>query len=445
MMASSSGAPRPFIQTLPKGPPPLGPSKLLLGLNEARRTHMKKIKGFSSIIDNRHLNRFASITKKKKDQLEYILLDSMKQLTLLSQSMKQHLHPINLKLVKADEIKLALEAFLLNLSSKMSNFNKGARLNFKKHNHNQSAQWPLILLSNPRFLTNLMSDPNFLVSLFNTIETAYVSMPRKNLWLKPLLKIVSQRAPEKEERIWWRRKQHYDLMNGPNASELEPNLQSKGFRTVHKAQGHSLILKPAKLAIPATVALLRKLTQKRPPDPSYYKYPKSIASSNHIHSFQPSIEHANMLIDTSKHPIAVSSPIWATSHVVDEHGGHKQSQYYQNWDHSNLPPEGQASNELQQPIDSSAHDQQAQQHGDQLLLASSPLMSESELANLDPHELELIYEQAKRHFEESSFTDKLIKEHTDFIESITKRELTVGMPALATSANERPPDSGFAP
>lgn len=367
-------------QFLPNGPPPFRPPTILLSLNS--RGLLGKIKASQTF---KHMY---------KSKAYYFFLDALRQLSTLSDQMIQ----TKMQLTKT---KLVAVQVVVN------------RL-INKAGHKLKLKWPLILL-NPSFLHGLLRDPTFLVMLFHAIETAYVSFPVKNIWLKPLVKFVSQPSLDKEEKIWWRRKRHYDLLNGPGSSELQPNLKARHFKTLGKLQHE----KPASASVlfPTIVGLARKLTGKRAPDPNYYKYPPQQA---------PILEHFVRLpqvIDSHQPPDEVLQ-----QHQTDLH---ETPETAANWNSNEMEPHYETEPK-QNSAESKPQEQvwdmtnEIRQTIDEPSKYINDVLSQSEFDALDASVRESIVEEARARLEDSRLTEEMIKRQTDLIESLANKQVSMG-------------------
>lgn len=365
---------------LPSGPPPFRPPIVLLNLmnsngNRNSNSLLNKLKTSKTFKNNYISNVY------------YFYFDVLRQLNILSQKL------IEKRLIFSRKKLISIQALINVILNK-----KGSLIKLK---------WPLIML-NPKFITNLLRDPTFLVMLFHSIETAYTSMPNKRFILKPLINIVNQPSLEKEERIWWKRKRQYDLINGPNSSELEPNLRAKHFKFRSNLESEELKLNEKIIAKLRKFA--RKLSKKGQINPTYYRYPL-------IATQQETSMNSNS--NSNKYPNGSNWIRYLEPHedtegpqtIDDYEFNNNNDNYYSSIDQITYKDSKPASVvHLESNGEKNAHyDYQT-------------IMSPFEFESLEPKERKLILLEAKRSFEESKLTDELIKQQTELIESFTNNK-----------------------
>lgn len=388
---SSTIRPESRRQYLPNGPPPFKPP--MLALSVASRSALEKLK--QTLIFKRMY----------RPKIYYLFLDTLRQLTVLAENLSRK--------------KLAIASSKYEIIRTI--INKLAL----KGNHALKLKWPLILL-NPKFLKEILSNPTFLVTLFHAVEVAYMSVPM-NFWLKPLMKSIAQPSPEKEEKIWWRRKRLYDTLNGHDASELQPNLKTVHFRNPGK---------PTPIAIPALVRTYRAMMNRPEPDPSYHKHvtmtstkqagddailtPYADYSTSYYHnnkdSQMTSVQEEAFLANQIAMNQNNKEPENAATTLIEN-------------ETSNWPLEMMESNIASQTLDT----RPSLDHHQQLNIAltsqddwlsqqpsEDQLMSQHEFDSLDPREKDMVLSEARQRLEESKWANELIKEHSDFIDSFTK-------------------------
>lgn len=393
---------------LPNGPPPYRPSMLLLDLHA--KGALDKVK------------RSELFKKVYKSKVYYLYLDVLQQLALVVSRLAQ-------KKFNLGQAKLgAVQVVINKLTS------KGGQL--------MKLKWPLIMM-NPYFLRELISTPTFLIMLFHAIEVAYMSMPHKSLLLKPLVKLVEQPGPDKEEKIWWGRKRIYDTLNGFDASELQPNLKTVHFRNPGK---------PTPIAIPTLVALVRKVAKLPTPNPSsFQQFPSgSPTLQHHSQLYLPGeaqsysdTEDSNSLFENqapirwgvgSQSLVPTSTLVenetqdWnqikSAASLMQEAGFDRPYQMEETKlraPHSTAMDYFTASSTIPNQEDWLSHMPSAEQ-----------LMSQSEFNSLDPKDRELVLREARDRFEESKWTNELIKQHSDFIESFTNPMMQAPSGSLIT-------------
>lgn len=383
-------------QYLPSGPPPFKPP--MVAFHEASRKTYEQLK--QTLIFKRMY----------KPKVYYLFLDTLRHLKLLAETLSRK------KLAIAGAKHEALQKVLNKIAWAGSNALK--------------LKWPLVML-NPKFLKEILSNPTFLVMLFHAVEVAYMSMPM-NFWLKPLMKMIAQRSPEKEEEIWWRRKMIYDTLNGHGASELQPNLKKAHFRNPGE---------PSPIAIPTIVHMFRNLMDRPSPDPTYHKHvstgPSEQASDNVVLS-----PHGNYL-DELDHPSSNKDPQQMTNaqeeaFLANQIGMNRKNKDPENAattlvenESSDWPLEMMESSVVSQSI----NPESSQNH--QLAIAPTiqedwlsqqpsedQLMSQHEFDSLDPKEKDMVLREARQRFEESKWANELIKEHNDFINAFTHQDQT---------------------
>lgn len=411
---------------LPSGPPPFKPMQaFLVNLASLMQQNEQQYLSNSDLLLPMLRNRMKKTKIYKQFEnspAQYFFLDILKQLSLLCDKLAH----TQVKFVKWPfKLHLFIETLVEKVGKNMvknKNFghsfssqydwpktttttkNKHGFLANQMHSMKDKAKilllkWPIVML-NPRFLPSLLQDPTFLVSLFNTVETAYLSMPHKLHWLKPIVRLVTQPNFEKEEQIWWRRKRHYDLLNGPQSSELEPNLQTKHFRTIPMEVKRKYIANsssPTKLIVPALIGLTRKLMHKKAPQQQHYKYPRAErVSENPVQNINPKINNNN------------------------------NNNYDDNNIISQMPIPIQLQESHQSPEIGLQNEQPALANNLHTSLSSHrDLLTQEEFDSLEPEHKRLILEESRRQLEEAKFTDDLIKQHTDFIESFTMKKLNL--------------------
>lgn len=329
---------------LPTGPPPFIPSPLALKFRSMSTSKLGK-----PVINSK---------------VYYLFLDTLRQLNLM-------VNDLATKKLRSIGGHLMGKHLLANqIASKVR--------------HSMKLKWPLVML-NPNFVREILSNPTFLVMLFHAVEVAYASSA-KGLLLKPLVKLVAQPSYEKEEKIWWRRKRLYDTLNGHGSSELQPNLKTKHFRQPGK---------PTPIAVPKLANLVRKLAKKAPPNPAYYRQPIS-ESVYYPARLRAPEKFAESSVQNGLKSYTLVEPDKAQTLIDETHDG------------SDYP---QVALSAQQSQD------------DWLAFAPTKeqLMSQQEFDSLDPREREQVIKQAQMHLEESRWINDLIKQHHDFVESLAKR------------------------
>lgn len=389
---------------LPSGPPPIRPSMLMLGLTST-----------TGVLDK--LKRTSSFKRIYKSKVYHMFIDVLQKLTLLVDRLARK---------KVDFTNANLEALKAVFS----------KLTWKGGNV-MKLKWPMAML-NPQFLKEVLSTPTFLVMLFHAVEVAYLSMPTHS-WLKPFVKLVTQPSPEKEEQIWWRRKRLYDTLNGRGSSELQPNMKTIHFRRPGL---------PTPIAFPSLVNLVRQLAKKPPPIVAHYQQPVDHGPPplpNEYHNMvnlptMYSIESTNNVYKTDHHMNTAQQEAFLSNQIKAQnivrmpggappklalHEGAIPELQFQMLDDNSFggkrlasvaatdvrPYELTASNVIpMNPEDWLTH-----------MPSQDQLMSQTEFDSLDEHERELVIKEAQNRFEESKLTNDLIKQHSDYIDSITDR------------------------
>lgn len=329
---------------LPNGPPPFRPTMLMLSLSNHNLMLLDKFK------------KTLLFKKYYKSKIYNLFLQILQQLSSLLKKM-------------AKEKVLAHKLKVITVHAVLS------KLIHSKKNQFTQLKWPLVVL-NPAFLRQMLSTPTFLVMLFHAIEVAYTSLPIKHFWLRPLVKMVAQRSPAEEERIWWYRKRFYDSINGLGSSEMEPNLRATHFHTRGK---------PALIAVPSIGKLMKHFEShnigvdyafgqqfKQPQAFSYHQTSKEHADESILSSAQEESFLANQLKHYNRH---------------------------QQMDHSN---------------------QAQQQQWTGQMPSADQLMSQEEFEMMDPQDREYILHEARRRFEESKWTNEIIKQQSDMIDSLAQ-------------------------
>lgn len=351
---------------LPNGPPPYRPSQLMIGLGNAAGNDI-----FQRTFRRMH-----------KSKAYYLFLDMLRQLTVFvdaASKKKLDLTSAKLGTIKALVHKLAWKG------------GDAMKLN-----------WPLILL-NPLFVKEILSSPTLLVMLFHAVEVAYMSSPLK-FWLKPLLRLVVQPSPEKEEKIWWRRKRLYDVLNGHGSSELQPNL-----RTIHFRQPG----RPTPIAIPSLVNFARQLAGGRLPisGQSSQNFPSSSSQQQAFIISNPT--------KLNKFPTDQSHGHTGEYSSLDQQNSNTQEDYQVRQPHAvaeETPPVVFDSTNIRPELLVDNEDWLTTQ------LNSNQLMSQKEFDSLDLKTKELVLREFNRYLDESRWTNELIQEQSDLVESFNRRE-----------------------
>lgn len=360
---------------LPSGPPPFRPTTLLM--SETSSKILSKIK---------RTQAFKQIYKSKA---YYLFLDVIEQLGALVDN-------IATKKIQMTKTNIAAIQTLFNKILQKS----GQKLKLK---------WPLVML-NPNFLRELLSNPTFLVMLFHTIETAYVSLPT-TFWLKPLVKLVKQPSPEKEEQVWWRRKRIYETLNGLGSSELQPNLKTQHFRQPGRE---------TTVAIPDVVSTFRKIVGLKPPNPAYFKYP-------------PEQYPTPIMLQASP----IQQGIYAPPHDYqqqqvheDQIGASNQAMDLQ----TTFKVNGHQSDEPMYPTTSQDQLNEQSMRGDYSVMSNDwlnpggvsqkDLLSQGEFDSLDQHEKDRVFREFHGHMQESNFINDLIRKQDEYVDSIVSKSLT---------------------
>lgn len=399
---------------LPNGPPPFIPPALFLPHTTlAKALHvLKQTKAFKSMY---------------KSKVYYLFLDLLRQLALLADGISKKkivMTQANLALIESVVSKLAM---------------KGGQL--------LKLKWPMVLL-NPHFLKGILADPTFLVTLFHSLEVAYMAMPLKAFWLKPMLKLVRQPSPEKEEQTWWRRKSFYDTLNGHGSSELQPNLKTVHFRNPGS---------PAKFAFPHLVKVIHTVAKKPPPNPTHnvaidgpYALLQNEYPNQHDYMNENAFSFADKIVFNAEqdgHPTKdIQNDHYMTpaqeEAFLNNQIGHNGKANYKKL--KNTVPTPSTQFELTQQPEAGVSDlnydggQSSQMHeqvgnnavlpvvsqDDWLTHPPKPeqLMSQDEFNSLDDRDKDLILSEARQRFEESRLTNELIKQHDDLIASFANRK-----------------------
>lgn len=250
-----------------------------------------------------------------------------------------------------------------------------------------------------------------------------MSMPI-NFWLKPLVKLVAQPSPEKEDQIWWRRKRLYDTLNGFGASELQPNLRTIHFRYPGEQ---------TPVALPSLANLVRQYLGRPAPNPAHYSQPSAGKQRlPQMHGSIPSGEESafyanNLRQHQSAHPAMTNS----YDHLQNSLGSpttlvESEVPDWQNgWENDpRIPSPMINSPTISQHEAAQYPDLTSQQDQDWLTHSPSQdeLMSASEFETLEPHERERVIKEAKSRFEDSNWTNELIKQHTNYIDSLASQQ-----------------------
>lgn len=389
-----------IVRTLPSGPPPFRPSSLVLGLNS-----------FGAL---EKLKRTKLFRRMYKSKVYYLFLDVLQQLgQLLSKIAKK-------KIDVAGSSVAAIEAVAGKLLLK-----GGQQLKLK---------WPLVML-NPHFIKEILANPTFLVMLFHAIEVAYMSTPMA-FWLKPLVKLVKQSSPEKEEEVWWRRKRLYEVLNGPGSSELEPSLKAAHFRSPGQ---------PAPISLAGLVSVLRQMMGRPEGRPAYYRLPGApdvLATASELFpaaaAAQEEEEEAPAMAFASPEahqgPIRESAPMQAITYHddVQQQGPHlsqspSQHQYqYQQQQQQHQHHHGQAGSD---GYLTSVQEESflANQDGAWPLAISQAtdrqqFMSASEFNLLGAREKELVLRETRKSHREAQLAEELIRQQSELVDSFAQRQ-----------------------
>lgn len=368
---------------LPNGPPPFRPSTAMI--LAASSGALEKLKS-SSAFKRMH-----------KSKAYYLLLDLLRQLTLISDSISKK--KMNLAQIQVE----AVQALINKLASKA-----GSALKLK---------WPLVML-NPHFVRELLSNPTYLVMLFHAVEVAAMSMP-SNILLKRLVKFIAQPSPEKEEKIWWQRKRLYDTLNGYGASELQPNLRAIHFRNPGE---------PTPFAIPTIVDVFRRLTNRPPPNPAQYKqqftYPPSSSiiphqaansdleiSSNHLDSSDAYMTQAQEEAFLANQMRTTNQP-FKPQHQIESSPALEDNMHV--W-HAQQPDDNMLSQLNHRPDYLNQLASGNQEEWLNHVPHQEQLMSKEDFESLDPQERERMLKEVRDRFEESKWTNELIRQHSEFV------------------------------
>lgn len=365
-------------QYLPNGPPPFKPSALMLGL--VSRGAMEKLK------------RTSTFKRMYKSKAYYLFLDILRQLNLVAESISKK--KMDLAQVQLDAIQTIINK--LNPKSK----------------HNPKLKWPLVML-NPQFVRELISSPTFLVMLFHAVEVGYMSMPG-NFFLKPLVKLIAQPDPEKEEKIWWRRKRLYDTLNGHGSSELQPNLRTIHFRNPGE---------PTPIAIPTVVNIFRKLTNRPSPNPATFKQHFIYPSGSIPRPVSTILDlSGNSISDNDLYMNNMQEDAFLANQLKPRHPlDHKQSQGEESNENSQF--QLARGTTWSQSIIKPEYFEQIASANQEDWLTHRPrpeqLLSKQEFDSLDPQDKERMMREIRDRFEESKWTNELIKQHSEFIETFS--------------------------
>lgn len=426
---------------LPSGPPPFRPSSLMLGL------------GTSGALDK--LKRTKMFKRMYKSKVYYLFLDVLQQLNILVDKMAKK------KIDVTGAHMAAIQATVSQLAL--------------KGGHSLKLKWPLVML-NPHFIKEILSSPTFLVMLFHAIEVAYTSLPA-HFWLKPLVKLVKQPSPEKEEKIWWRRKRFYDTLNGHGSSELEPNL-----KTIHFKNPGS----PTPVAFPTLTSIIRHLAGKPPPNPRHYKYPVNnvivqpdfatphdgfeLMENNLIEAHPTNYDLMNLGTTTSSgddsavnhhanemYMTTAQEESFLANQSPHSSGGHHNHHYVEETkDHDVVSAsESKTTNqqtrrppaEVHQSMNVDYRSKSGNGQSDRIVVeqegwltqvpSKDELMSQQEFDSLDAHERELVLREARDRFEESRLTNELIKQQNDFVDSFVNRRDDLIARPVAINGNKQ--------
>lgn len=386
----------PNRQYLPGGPPPFRPSSLMLGAAS------------SGVVDI--LKQTTTFKRMYKSKAYYLFLDILRQLNLVAENISKK--KMDLARVQFE----AIQAIINKLTSKSKHFLK--------------LKWPIVML-NPQFVRELMSSPTFLVMLFHAVEVAYMSMPG-NFFLKPLVKLVAQPSPEKEEKIWWRRKRLYDTLNGHGSSELQPNLKTIHFQNYGEQ---------TPIALPKIVNVFRKLTNRPPPNPATFKqhfiYPSGSIPRpvGTILNFDGnSIYDSNLYMNNLQEDAFLANQL-KTGHPLDHKKSHDEESAPNSQIH--LARGTILGQTIVKPVYS--YDQINQTNHEEWLahrLQPEQLMSQEEFDSLDPRDKERMMREIRSRYEESQWTNELIKQHSDFIDAFTNNPDTTVLESKAHNSIE---------
>jgi len=386
---SPNGNPRvPDRYYLPNGPPPFRPTTWMLGM--VSNGALEK------------LQRSKALKQIYKVKISHLFSDLLRQLWSFAEKFRRHKNKI--AGTKMEAMQIALNKLV---------HHDGQAFKFK---------WPLVML-NPNFVKEILSNPTFLVMLFHAVEVAYMSMPM-NLWLKPLMRLVKQPSPEKEEQVWWRRKRFYDTLNGRGSSELQPNLKTVHFRNPGR---------PTPVAIPNLVNMIRHLAGKPGPTLAYYHQPKySPFQDSHLLKDYPTQDSRAPSIENS-HPIYLQTiaqttldRLRAQTYSHKHHAGSSPT-IVNNWQ-LQIPDDALIGQQVQfNPLLTGHHPTQATANEEEWFMhppSSDQIMSNEEFEMLEPRERESVLKEAKERLEESRWTNELIKQHSDYVESLKNQHDT---------------------
>lgn len=377
---------------LPNGPPPFRPTSLLMSETSSKiLSKIKKTKAFQQMY---------------KSRAYYLFLDVIERLgTFVDKIASKKVQMTHANIV-------AVQTFINKILQK-----SGQKLKLK---------WPLVML-NPNFLRDILSNPTFLVMLFHTIETAYVSLPTTSFWLKPLMRMVKQPSAEKEEQVWWRRKRLYDTLNGLGSSELQPNLKAHHFRQPGRE---------VSVAVPDVVSGFRKLIGLKPPNPTYFKHPpeqypapieppfplppQPLPSMTQQEIYWPQDYAMPPSLQPQQHvQLQIGEDPYASSNqVIDQQTNSDRSKL-----HSADLVNPTSQDHL---IEQSMRGDYSVMSGDWLspgAVSHTDLMSQGEFDSLDQQEKDRVFREFHGHMQESSFINDLIRKQDEYVDSIVSKSL----------------------
>lgn len=363
---------------LPNGPPPFQPSTFMLGTLSGGALE--------------RLKRTSTFKRMYRSKAYYLFLDILRQLNLIAD---------NISKKKMDLAQVQMETIQTIINKITPRFG-----------NNLKTKWPLVML-NPQFFRELISSPTFLVMLFHAVEVAYMTMPG-SLLLKSLVQLIAQPSPEKEEKIWWRRKRLYDTLNGHGSSELQPNLKTINFRNPGEQ---------TPIAIPKIVSIFRKLTNRPPPDPTTHKQHFIYPSSSIPQQVSSILDlKGSQIHDNDLYMNAVQESAFLANQLKAKYQiNHKQPQNEESMDDwQTLYAKGTTSNQaIMKP---EYFDQMALGNQEEWLTYRphpEQLMSKQEFDSLDPQDKERMMQEVRDRFEESKWTNELIRQQSEFIEAFT--------------------------
>lgn len=293
-------------------------------------------------------------------------------------------------------------------------------------------------LLDKRFIHSLFSDPALLVMLWNAAEIAHMSLPIGKLLFKPIVKLAAQPNFEKEEKIWWRRKRIFDVLNGFGSSEFEPNLRSADFRLPKYNHAQA-----TQYSFPWLGQILRNLGIKHP-FVSAVHYPRpgfkqQLQQQTGINLLASDSNQSHALADNDSHTSIPQPHLIPMQHDDNVDGTYIQSNYIDDLksssdeqiNYSTEVPIATESNNFEMTNGSETNEQtfdsHLHSHQEFEPTIDSNNLDAKDFEKLDGKEKEFVVSEFRKHLNEFEQTNKLIDQQRQLVESLKQEETNKGI------------------